>query len=697
MAAFMLAGQAFCQDQGEIDEFVVEPNYLLFFEGNTHLSEIKLRAAASEELSQFEQNGFQSSDVDDAAYQIEIAYLQEGFAFVEVDYRLKVDSDPVTVTFLISEGPQVHVENIAFDGNTSFDDKTLDLFFKTRESRLKESKPLFIRPEINRAISQLEDYYLDHGFLDVQIPKPEISFSHDRTQAHIRVHIEEGIQYKIREISVVGDVEPDIEGDIHTIRGELLGQPYVRRQGYILRTRLLFAYQDIGYAFADVTVDEKTGKAEGDVHLTASVRKGPVVTVSGIIVRGNKKTKESFIINRVHLGPGDRFSASKKDESFKELYYTGLFSKVSLNLEPQEDRSSAILAVEVVESPSMEFYVEPGWGAYERIRVKTGLLDRNLGGRGIVINPEVKLSFLAQSLTLRLTDPWLFDSSISADFPMYYSHRIEPSFTRQDLGLGLFFSRYISDRWKTTAGYSLRTTELSDIAPRAPFELPESDYNLGSISAQATFDSRNDLFFPLKGQRFFVAADYADNWLGGDIALGRLSSGIRLFFQLRDGLVLGFRYTGGILIPGPDEITLPISERFFNGGENTVRSYRQSQLGPKDIFGDPVGGYAYNVFNLELRQRIHGNFFGTLFLDLGNVSPNKSRFELGLPPFDSRSDLLSATFQDFFSGFRPGIGIGLQYLLPIGPLRLDFSLNPDFDEERGEEAFVLHFSVGTAF
>jgi outer membrane translocation and assembly module TamA len=82
---------------------------------------------------------------------------------------------------------------------------------------------------------------------------------------------------------------------------------------------------------------------------------------------------------------------------------------------------------------------------------------------------------------------------------------------------------------------------------------------------------------------------------------------------------------------------------------------------------------------------------------LGNISPNRSRFEQGLPPFDSRSDLLSATFQDFFSGFRPGIGIGLQYLLPIGPLRLDFAYNPDFQEERGEEAYALHFSVGTAF
>jgi outer membrane protein assembly complex protein YaeT len=697
MAALIMSGQGFCLETNEIDESVVKPKYLLLFEGNKHLSEAKLKSVASAELTLFEENGFQPSDIDDAAYKMEIAYLERGFAFVNVDYRLQAYSDPVAVTILISEGPQIFIDNIIITGNTAFDDKTLGLFFKSQERRPKESKQLFVRPEIKRAISQIEDYYLDHGFFDVQIPKPEISFSSDRTQAHVRVHIEEGVRYMIREVHIVGDVGPEVEDDIHTIRGELVGKPYVRRPGYVLRTRLLFAYQNLGYAFAEVKVDEKIEKTEGDVTLTASVRKGPVVTISEVVIRGNKKTKESFIMNRVLLGPGDRYSASKRDESSKELYYTGLFSKVSLNLEQQYEGSSAILAVEVVEAPSLEFFLEPGWGSYEKLRLKVGVTERNLAGRGIIISPEAKLSFLAQSLTLRLTEPWLFNTTIAADFPMYYSHRIEPSFTRQDLGLGLSFSKNLSERWKSTAGYGLRTTELSDIAPEALSESPESDYNLGSISAQATFDSRNDLFFPLKGQRFFVATDYADRWLGGDIALGRLTTGIRLFFELRSSLVLGFRYTSGILIPGPDEITLPISERFFNGGENTVRSFKQSQLGPKDIFGDPIGGYGFNVFNIELRQRIYGNFIGALFFDLGNVSPNKSRFEQGLPPFESRSDLLSATFEDFFAGFRPGIGIGLQYLLPIGPLRLDFAYNPDFEEERGEEAYVLHFSVGTAF
>ena len=118
----------------------------------------------------------------------------------------------------------------------------------------------------------------------------------------------------IREVQIVRDVGPEVEDDIHTIRGELVGKPYVRRPGYVLRTRLLFAYQNLGYAFAEVKFDEKIEKTEGDVTLTASVRKGPSVTISGVVVKGNKKTKKAFIMNRVLLGPGDRYSASKKEE-----------------------------------------------------------------------------------------------------------------------------------------------------------------------------------------------------------------------------------------------------------------------------------------------------------------------------------------------------------------------------------------------
>jgi len=674
------------------------PGFRVVFEGNPTLSIRVLRKAAAEELDSYERNGYRQSDIDDAAFQMTVAYRKKGYAFAEVDYQIDAKARPVVVTFKVSEGPQVVIEGITFSGNKAFDGDTLDRFFNGQPKRLiGKGRLLFQESEIETARSKIRAYYLSNGFLDVDIPEPKVSFSKDRSSAAIAVVISEGVQYVIRAVAVTGDRVPEATAVIEAIGRELVDQPYIRRKNMILRSRLLNAYKDLGYAFASIDVSERSELSTGDVFLEARVDSGPVVTIARIDVRGNQDIRESFIRNRLRLKPGDRYSTKKERESFRSLYRTGLFTNVDLRLEPLDSGAQALLVVEVVEAASLEFYVEPGWGSYEKLRLIAGFRERSLFGTGIILNPEAKVSVKAQSLTVRVTDPWFLNTEVTADFPVYYNHRQEPSFTRRDLGFGASFSRALSESWRVSTGYNLRQTDLSDVAPDVQDTSQQDNYNLGSVQAQGTHDTRNDLFSPTRGRRFFLAAEYADPVLGGDITFLRLTGGVRQFYRLFRETVLGIRYKTGFIIPGGAAVGLPISERFFNGGENTVRSYKESELGPKDLFGEPVGGYGYNVFNLEIRQRLYKNFIGTVFVDVGNVSPNRSRAELGLLPYASNSEIVSDTQKDFFNDFRPGVGFGLQYLLPIGPLRADLAYNPDFDRERDQDEFVFHFSVGTAF
>jgi outer membrane protein assembly factor BamA len=203
--------------------------------------------------------------------------------------------------------------------------------------------------------------------------------------------------------------------------------------------------------------------------------------------------------------------------------------------------------------------------------------------------------------------------------------------------------------------------------------------------------------FPSRGYRGFLSAEYADSFLGSEITLSRLTGGLRYFVPLTKSTILAMRYRTGLIVPGNEDFIVPIAERFFNGGENTVRSFKQSELGPQDKDGNPVGGLAYNVINIELRQRLIGNLTGSVFFDFGNVSPNRSREESGKPPYDSKSDIMSDTFKQYFKDFRAGVGFGLQYQLPVGPARVDLAFNPDRDSDRDEDSVVIHFSVGMAF
>ncbi|MBW2466496.1 MAG: outer membrane protein assembly factor [Deltaproteobacteria bacterium] len=245
----------------------------------------------------------------------------------------------------------------------------------------------------------------------------------------------------------------------------------------------------------------------------------------------------------------------------------------------------------------------------------------------------------------------------------------------------------------------MRWTETKDIEIVSPAVTAGEDdaYNIASIKAQVTWDTRNDIFFPSAGYRNFLAAEVADRVIGSEINLVRFSAGSRYFRPLTKKMIFGIRYSTGLALPVRNQVTIPLAERFFNGGENTVRSFEESMLGPLDVAGNPVGGMAFNVINVELRRRITSKIVLSLFTDFGNVSPNRSTAEKGEPPYTDRSQLIETTLKEYFQDFRSAVGIGIQYLLPVGPVRLDFAINPDPRQERYEERYNFHFSVGMAF
>lgn len=662
------------------------------------MSETHLRKAAATELQAFERQGQRRADADDAAFQMVLAYRQEGFAFAAVDYRIEPTPEKTILTFTASEGPRVFVDQIEISGNAALDRKDLLPFFEQNTPGLfGQGRLRFIKSDIAAAMTGIQNHYLSRGYRDVVIDAPLFSFSSDRTRATVTLHIREGVQYVVHDIVVLGDTLPEIGHFLDQSRRETIGQPYFSRKRWLLRSRLLELYGNAGYPDATVVVLEQPGSDPGMIVLEAQITPGPLVTVSGIRVTGNEKTAPGFIHSRILLKPGDRFNLGLQQKSFRNLYQTGLFSKIDLHLEKQATGSERPLVAAVTEVPARELYVEPGWGSYEQLRVKTGYRNKNLFGTGRIFGLDAAASLKAQGLTTYLSDPWFLGTDVKADLPVAYSRREEPVYTRRDMEGALLFSKKLTRRLQANGGYAFRMTDVSDIDPAAITADAPTDYAYGEVRAQITWDSRDDLFYPTRGQKSVIAVEHADTLLGSDITLTRLTGGVRWFIPLPHSVILGLRWRTGLIIPGSDDFNLPIAERFFTGGENTVRSFKQSELGPRDETGDPTGGLAFNVFNLELRRRLIGNLTGSVFLDCGNVSPNRTPAETGAPPYASRSDILSDTFDQYFKDFRTGVGFGLQYQLPIGPARIDFGFNPDRDRKREEDSFVVHFSVGMAF
>ena len=680
-----------------IDDKAQSCPFEIRFTGNQALLTNTLRQAASQELEDFGRFGCRRADADDAAFQMETAYRKEGYAFVNVDFHYEYEQGSLVVIFEFSEGPRVLISSIEFEGNTAFSQEELLPFLNIRKPGLLDLGDMaFVEEDVRTGIFAIQELYISNGFLDVEVAAPVFDFSPDQSRVIVLVPIREKTRFVISEIHFPADVEADLGNHLKEILDSLINTPYFPRRKLVLQSKIVQLYVNQGFPDVEVTISEQAGKEVGKIVLAAAIQKGEKVRITKIMISGNKKTRPAFIRNRLAFRINDIFSLDKQRESFRRLYRTGLFSRVNIELTKEEKEANpGVLLVKVEEVPSREAFIEPGWGSYEQFRMRFGLRDRNLFGTGRIARTELGWSLKGESLVQGFTDPWFLNSNVTADFPISYQRREEPSFTRKETGISALFSKELTENLTATAGYVYRLIDLSNIAKGAYIEETDNNYNLASVRLQLTYDTRDDFFFPTSGQKSSLFNEWADPTLGSELTLYRITAGTRWFFPLTSAVVMGLRYDTGLVAPRQGTASLPLGERFFNGGQNTVRSFQESELGPHDLEGNPMGGYAYNVASIEFRRRFTEHLSFSMFFDYGNTSPNQSPIEQGKEPSQSASDLMDTTISEYFQDFRGAVGCGFQYLLPVGPLRLDFALNPTPRES--ENPYALHFSVGMAF
>ena len=668
----------------------------LRFSGNASITDSDLRAAAAAELSGIGRSGHLASLVDDAAFQMERAYHRAGYHFAVVDYHISEEPLGIAVEFSVSEGPRVVVAAVTFEGNAAFShDQLLRLYEGEKTGFLAPGKLFFVETEIGEAINRLRDLYYTEGYIEARVEEPLYDFSSDRQQVTVHINLHEGERILIKAVEFHGEVLPEAQEQLQAIAGEVTDQPFFRRRRISIKSKVQEVYANLGYPASQVEVDEE--RQNGGMTLRANITSGPQISIREIVIHGNQRTRAAFILSRLSLRPGDLFSLAKKRESFRKLYQTGLFSHIAIDLDEEEKTAQRDLLVRLEENPAREIFFQGGWGSYELLRGSVGFLDRNLMGSGRSLRFEGGGSVRSLHTQATVSEPMLFNSDISADLPLYFRQRTEPSFTREETGGSLLLSRKIAQHGEFTLGYLYKSSNILEIVASPDTENVESNYTVASAKAQATWDNRNDLFFPTEGRRFYASAEAAEPGIGSQLTFWRFNAGLRAFVPLAENLTLAFRYDTGLILPGGDQVIVPLGERFFNGGENTVRSLRESELGPKDLSGDPIGGNGFNTCGLELRRRFGDHFAASLFFDYGNIAPNRSREEQDKPPYTDQAEVKSDTFHDFFRDFRPAVGAGFQYLLPIGPARLDFAMNPDRQEERSEDRYTIHFSIGMAF
>lgn len=636
----------------------------------------------------YEESG-KRSFVDDAAYEAELFLRQRGYASAEVTYEVAGEAASIQV----SAGVRLMIGNVTVTllGESPITRSDLALYVNgPRTGFLGRGSMLYIESRVKGAPRSIEENLQALGCLDAKVtmqvadfpeagggvdvalavsPGPrytvsEVTFSLDRTSPslsnEVNLHVREVIDKALKEGKGPGD------GDEPTYRPRLLGT---------LRGAVSEALGHSGYPDALVKIKPSVDPDTKRATLRMTLQPGPYVVLNEVEIVGAERTSASYLASRMRIEKGDVYDATKLRHSLRGLYRTGLFSQVTTQLKGDGEARSVVL--EVVERPSIEFFAEPSFGSYELFGMTLGARDRNLFGRGIVADAEATVAVRVARLQLGLSDPWFLEQDLIGDLRVELDQRQEPSFLRETRGVGAFVTKDWTSRQSSTLGYRFGRSAARDVEAIDDDVLEvQSAVNVAGLIATQRYDGRNALFAPSAGIFAEASVEMDVEGLGSELEFLRGKLTAAWFTPLGERSVLGAGLRGGVIAPAFDETIIPIQERFFAGGENSVRSFQESRLGPLDADGEPLGGEAFATLSLEWRQEIVGAFQSAVFIDAGFVEAQAE-------------DLFS------FDDVRMGVGFGVRYLLPIGPLRIDAGFNPD--SRAGEDEWVIHFAIGMPF
>ena len=644
--------------------------------GATAFKENELRTALKEQIATIHDFGLTAARADDAAFSLELFYRTHGYAKVDVHYRIENGS---RLVLEVTEGPQVILSAINFAGNSQVPAEKLFEYAvgptRERYSRLQKQLP-FVATDVQEGADLVHRYYVSEGYLDAVVDSPQYHFSPDGTRADATIPVHEGRRYFFGNLIFHGNTIYDRE----TLRGQmldLLSQPYTEGRVDDISRRLQAYFKARGYYAVKVdATGEPEQAAGGHVPVIVTISPGPVYKFDGVNVTGLKRLRPSYVRNRFASLEGKNYSPDVLDEKFRELMRTGLFNVLQINPQP-EAGNYLRLDISAEEAKAKEFGFSVGYGTYVGGIFGLSFADRDLFGYGRPLTTSIEISQRGYKGEIIWADPHFFESDIELKVRLSAFTFDYDGYSKFEIGARTEFSYNITKQYQVGVFGSERRVEIVSNEIKDKF-IGDTKYFVSSMGFFHTLDLRDSPVVPSRGLVLGQTFELAANAIGSEIEFFRTTARASYFIPVGKTLLeLGGR--AGLIRPLTESTSdlnaIPIDERFFNGGSTTVRSFAERDLGPHDHRLHPLGGEFYTVFNVEYTFPLYGELQGAVFFDAGNLLPDADNPGL--------------------NDMRYGIGAGLRYKLPIGPIRLDYGVNPDPREHEDFGAF--HFSFGFAF
>jgi outer membrane protein insertion porin family len=650
-------------------EIVEGRRYTAFFRGLSAFRESDLQP-----LLTFQRSGFFDEEEVAAGRERILSFYQErGYYLAEVDPQ--TDYEAGRVTYVVRENRPVPVGEVRLSGFTHFDGDWVRKRLDTRASAGAE--PSLLRTsQLERDRLRIRSWYLDAGFTRVEVPPPEVWPEAGPEGAVVTFAVREGPRSLVRYVSFGGNVALPA-ARLRAVAGIGEGQPYRAADLQAAADRVRAAYTRAGYLQCVVTARPDFSADRTSVDLRFTADEGRLQRLGSIAVTGNARTRQHVILRELSLSPGDPFDPEAFAEGKNRLYDLGLFREVRYTLpEPVSPVAPQDLVLGVRERPTGFVGFGVGYATDESFRGYVEVGEQNLFGSGRGLRWKSKVSTIGYRHDLFYQEPWILDYRLNGQADLYLESREEEGYDVQRRGLAFGVNREFTPRLLLNLRYRYELVDYSNVDPDITAELgPLESFNIGSVIAAFEYNRRDNPVSPRSGSYHLASVEVARPLFGGDTSFTKYQLETAWYLPLRPGVEIALGLRGGftqLLLKAAD---LPLSERFFLGGDSSVRGYGYKDIGPKDADGNPLGGNAFAQGNVELRFRLYGKVRGVLFFDAGELWAGQA----GLPS----------------SGVRSSVGTGLRYETLVGPIRLDWGYK--LGREPGESPSRWHLTVGYPF
>ena len=609
-------------------------------------------------------------------------YREAGFLYATIAYDKTTDPFTGRVTYLIdvSEESRIPVSGVETSGNSALTRERLKALTQEKfpDDFGEVWQPAYIleeRLEQNSAL--LRELYNDEGFPDAQVAFKVVTHE-SPPSASVRYEINEGESLLAERLTLAGFPQ-DLRAP------EMPQAPYSIPRVNRYTQDLLDALQAYGYFSPQITSEFSAGPVQVALHIVPGVR----TRINDIQVEGNTLVAREFILKTLHVRPGDPWDSTLLDASRKDLLALGLFSQVRLAPaagkceQPQEE-----LVVQVFERPLQALDVGFGLNSEYGLHLFGEGTDRSFFSDGRSLSLRVDTYYdsvqadISQGIaSVRYTDPHSVGSSYLWNEELRYQKLNTSSyeFNLNRVSLLSHLSRVWDAGLGGSFGHTLAQETVNDVSPGAVISpLDEGLVRLSFLSAALNFDRRDNPLNPARGYNVHFDSKLSARGLGSDADFFGLSgkvSGLSPCGAALERWSIAGSASAGVQWTFGSTAQVPISERHYLGGQNTVRGFRENSLGPRGADNAVIGGDVYSEANIELRYRIMPAVSLHTFLDAGNV-------------------YLRSMAPDYLD-LRYSTGLGARYLSPIGPIGLDigFPLN----REEYEPTLRVHFTIGTNF